>query len=44
MKYGDIVELDKHFDPVFKLADGDTSAAWATFILREPSRTCCERS
>ncbi len=32
MKYGDIVELDKHFDPVFKLADGDKSAAWATFI------------
>ncbi|MHB8106325.1 MAG: DUF6079 family protein [Candidatus Cryosericum sp.] len=32
MKYADIVELDKHFDPVFKLADGDKSAAWATFI------------
>jgi hypothetical protein len=32
MKYADIVELDKHFDPVFKLADGDKSAAWSTFI------------
>jgi hypothetical protein len=32
MKYADIIELDKHFDPVFKLADGDKSAAWSTFI------------
>lgn len=32
MKYVDIVDLDQYFDPVFKLAEGDKSAAWATFI------------
>jgi len=32
MKYVDVIDLDQHFDPVFKLADDDKSAAWATFI------------
>jgi hypothetical protein len=32
MRYLDVVDLDQHFDPVFKLADGDKSAAWSTFI------------